>query len=147
MFPSYILHTLYIYSLYFVFLLTAVPCPCWSLTTNRQGQIFQLWLVGELCHLRMWLLHPWDQKHQLTSRRTHRPWGGETRRTCAESPGMLKNLIPQEWHWRCVGHHRGWHQQGASVVRLHIWTALSVLALHFPGLYWNGHMWFLQSST
>ncbi len=44
-------YSLHLYSLYFLFLLTAVPCSCWPLTFNRQGQIFQLWLAGEHHHI------------------------------------------------------------------------------------------------
>lgn len=48
---TYILH---LDSLYFVFLLTAVPYSGWPPTSNRRGQVFQLRLAGELCHLRRW---------------------------------------------------------------------------------------------
>lgn len=148
-------YSLHLYSVYFVFLLTAVPCSCWPLTSNRQGQIFQLRLAGELRHLRMWASSTLGTKTPTHVTSHTQPLGRRQGDPVGESPGMLENLNPKEWRWRCVGLDGGWHQQGMqdehrcdrTHQQLQFVFFFSILALQLPGLCWNGRLWLLQSSA
>lgn len=113
MFPSYILHTVYIY-IHFIlcFYWQQYHVLCWPLTSNRPGHMFQLWLAGELRHLQ-YGRYALGTKTPTHVNITHTAPGGETRRPCGESPGNAEETI---FLWNDAGDVRrsldgGWCQR------------------------------------
>lgn len=145
-------YSLHLYLLYFVCLLTAVPCSCWPLTSNRQGQIFQLWLAGERRHSRMWASSTLGTKTPTHVTSHTQPLGRRQGDPAGESLGMLENLNSKEWCWKCewglmeVDTSKG-YKWSISVTHQQLQFCFSILALQLPGLCWNGRLLLLQSSA